>query len=63
VSYYVVKVYGLVCDDCEASAETVPEVDAHDKLAAARRQLSEPPDNWTYRDGKDRCEKCSGRLR
>jgi hypothetical protein len=59
VSYYVVKVYGLVCNNCEASEEAVPAIDARDKLAAARRELSKPPSNWTHRDGKDYCGKCS----
>ena len=59
MSYYVVKIYGLVCDNCEASVEHIPFIDDRDKLAATRSALSKPPDNWTYRNGGDLCEKCS----
>jgi hypothetical protein len=59
MSYYVVKVYGLVCDNCEASEEYVPDRDAPDKLAATRRALAAGPTKWTYKDGKDLCSKCS----
>jgi hypothetical protein len=63
MSYYVVKVYGLICDDCETSIEAVPLIDARNKLAEVRKQLAGPPDRWTYRDGKDRCPQCSTRLK
>jgi hypothetical protein len=59
MSYYIVKVYGLVCDNCEASEEHVPNVDDPGKLVATRRALSKPPSNWTRRDGQDLCGKCS----
>jgi hypothetical protein len=59
VSYYVVKVYGLVCDNCEASEEHVPAIDEPNKLAATRRELSKPPSSWSYQDGKDLCAKCA----
>lgn len=65
MSYYIVKVYGLVCDTdgCETTEEAVPPVDAPDKLAATRRELRDAPaSGWTYKDGKDRCPKCSRRA-
>lgn len=61
MSHYVVKVYGLVCDVCERDEETVPAIDEPNKLAAARRQLSRPPGNWRYVNGKDICGKSDGR--
>lgn len=62
MSYYVVKVYGLICEDCDASIEAVPLIDTHHKLAEVRKQLAGPPNGWTYRDGKDRCPRCSNRA-
>ena len=63
MSYYVVKVYGLICDGegCEASIEAVPHVETRDKLAEVRKQLAGPPDAWVYRDGKDLCARCADR--
>jgi hypothetical protein len=59
MSYYIVKVYGLVCDNCEFSEEAVPRVDTRGKLAEARRILREDPaSGWTFTGGKDLCPKC-----
>ncbi len=65
MGYYVVKVYGLICDGgdgCEASVEAVPLIDSRNKLAEVRKQLALPPDRWTHRKGKDYCPKCTIRL-
>lgn len=60
MSYYTIKVYGLVCDNCEDTEEYVPKSEERNKLAASRRALHEiPASGWTYRDGKDLCKKCS----
>lgn len=61
MAYYVVKVYGLICDGagCEASIECMPPIGARNKLTAARRELAREPDGWTYRAGPDLCAKCS----
>ena len=62
MSYYIVKVYGLVCDVCDvATEENVPKIDEPHKLAATRRRLSGSPSGWVYRDGKDVCGKCAAR--
>lgn len=57
MAHYVVKVYGLICDECGATVECVPPI-ARNKLAAARRLVSDSPDRWVYRGGRDLCEKC-----
>lgn len=64
MAYYVVKVYGLICDGdgCKESIECMPPIDARDKLAAARRELALEPDGWTYRDGRDLCAKCTNQI-
>lgn len=59
MGYYVVTVYGLICDECEATEDSAPYSDEPHKLAAARRELSKPPSNWTRRDGRDLCGRCS----
>ncbi len=57
MSYYVMKLYGLVCDVCEASVETVPPPNEPNKLAWSRRTLARSPDNFRYVNGKDICPK------
>jgi hypothetical protein len=63
MSYYVVKVYGLDCDveGCGETIEAIPLIDSPRKLDEVRRQLAQPPDSWTYRDGKDLCPRHSKR--
>ncbi|HLL69107.1 MAG TPA: hypothetical protein VK453_25830 [Micromonosporaceae bacterium] len=62
MSYYVVKVYGLVCDNCNASQEHVPRIDQPRKLAETRGALASGPDprsRWIRRNGQDLCGKCA----
>ena len=59
MSYYIVKVYGLVCDvaGCDGSEECIPLIDEPNKLAAARRELANPPSSWRHINGRDVCPK------
>lgn len=61
MGYYIVKVYGLVCDICKASEECVPPSDASNKLNATRNMLAEPPGRWRYVNRRDICPKSDGR--
>lgn len=55
MSHYVMKLYGLVCDVCEALEEHVPAVDEPRKLADTRAELAKR--GWIYVAGKDVCPK------
>ncbi|MBQ1064495.1 hypothetical protein [Micromonospora sp. C41] len=53
MSYYVMKLYGLVCDVCEFSEDYVPEVDEPRKLAATRADFAER--GWKRVGARDIC--------
>ncbi|MGC5019032.1 hypothetical protein [Micromonospora sp. DT47] len=55
MSYYVMKLYGLICNVCEASEEHVPRADEPRKLADTRAELAKW--GWTYVAGLDVCGK------
>lgn len=55
MGYYVMKLYGLICNVCDASEEHVPPVDEPRKLADTRAALA--TGGWTYVAGRDVCGK------
>ena len=58
MSYYVMKVYGLICDACGTETEHVPKKDNARKLAESRAAVA-ALEGWTHADGEDFCELCS----
>lgn len=55
MSYYSIRVIGVVCDDCGASEEDIPL--RPNALRSTRRTLAKS--GWSFWDGKDRCRECS----
>lgn len=55
MTYYVVKVYGLVCDLCEHSEEFIPTSGDPQPLAATRRYFRKR--GWRHAAGRDICPK------